>query len=117
MPHTDYVTDAAASFPVDYSPFLRVPANRDASTKGRFNVEERGVGGGEGDRQLRHPAMVYIRLDSSRVQIVASPFLLRPTSFLSLSFPLSLPLFPSLSPSLCFSLSLSLSRLFVSPDR
>ena len=103
MPHTDYVTDAAASFPVDYSPFLRVPANRDASTKGRFNVEERGVGGGEGDRQLRHPAMVYIRLDSSRVQIVASPFLLRPTSFLSLSFPLS--------PSLCLSLSLSPLRL------
>lgn len=49
-------------------------------------MEERGVvGGGEGDGQLRHPAMVYIRLDSSRVQIVASPFLLRPTSFLSLT--------------------------------
>lgn len=55
------------------SPFLRGTPRRKVDLG-----KKRGVGGGERDRRLRH-AMVYIRPDSSRVQIVPSPF------FLSLS--------------------------------
>lgn len=60
-------------FRFDYSPFLRGTPRRKVDLG-----KKRGVGGGERDRRLRH-AMVYIRPDSSRVQIVPSPFSLSPS--------------------------------------